>query len=93
MLKICNQYRMENNLIFNSKKTVCIKFGCTIIEGESAFFDNVMLEWTNKVHHLDNFIDTTYTDYIDCIANKSYFIGYVNKLKVNFGKMTHNVLI
>ena len=37
MLKICNKYRLENNIIFNSKKTVCIKFGSTIIEGESAF--------------------------------------------------------
>ena len=37
MLKICNEYRLENNIIFNSKKTVCIKFGSTVIEGESAF--------------------------------------------------------
>ena len=61
------------NIIFNSKKTVCIKFGSTIIKGESAFFEGVMLEWTDKVRHLGNFIDTTCTDYIDCIANKSYF--------------------
>ena len=37
MLKICNKYRLEINIIFNSKKTVCIKFGSTVIEGESAF--------------------------------------------------------
>ena len=24
MLKICNKYRLENNIIFNSKKTICI---------------------------------------------------------------------
>ena len=84
---------MENNIIFNSKKTVCIKFGSTIIGGEYAFFDGVKLGWTDKVHHLGNFIDTTCSDYIDCTTKKSYFIGYVNKLKVNFGKMTHNVLI
>ena len=84
MLKICNKYRLESNIIFNSKKTVCIKFGSTIIEGESAFFDGVRLEWMDKIRHLCNFIDTTCTDYIDCITNKSYFIGYVNKLKVNF---------
>ena len=38
MLKICNEYRLENNIIFNSKKTVCIKFGSAVFEGESAFF-------------------------------------------------------
>ena len=37
MLKICNKYRLENHIIFNSKKTVCIKFGSTVIEGESVF--------------------------------------------------------
>ena len=78
MLKICNKYRLEKNSIFNSKKTVCIKFGSTIIEGEYAFFDGVMLKWTDKVRHLGNFIDTTCTDYIYCITKKSYFIGYVN---------------
>ena len=60
---------------------------------ESAFFDGVKLERTDKVRHLGNFIDTTCTYYIACIVKKSHFIGYVNKLKVNFGKMTHNVLI
>ena len=84
---------MENNIIFNSKKTVCIKFGCNIIEGESAFFDGVKLDWTDKVRHLGNFIDTTCTDYIYCITKMSHFIGYVNKLQVNLGKMIHNVLI
>ena len=84
---------MENNIIFNSTTTVCIKFGSTVIEGESAFFDGVKLEWTDKVRHLGNFIDTTCTDYIYCIVKKSHFIGYVNTLQVNFGKMTHNVLI
>ena len=72
---------------------MCIKFGSTVIEGESAFFEGVMLEWTDKVCHLGNIIYTTCTDYIYCIAKKPHFIGYVNKLKVNFGKVTHNVLI
>ena len=63
------------------------------MRGNLHFFDGVRLEWTDKVRHLGNFIDTTCTDYIDCITKKSYFIGYVNKLKVNLGKMTHNVLI
>ena len=38
MLKIYNKYRWENNIIFNGKKTVCIKFENTVIEGDSAFF-------------------------------------------------------
>ena len=38
MLKICNKYILEKNIIFNSKKMVCIKFGSTIIEEQYAFF-------------------------------------------------------
>ena len=37
ILKICNKYRLENNIIINSRRTICIKFGSTIIEGESTF--------------------------------------------------------
>ena len=77
MLKICNKYRLEYNIIFNSKKTVCIKFGSTIIEGESAFFDGVRLEWTDKIRHLGNFIDTTCTDYIYCITKNRSLISLV----------------
>ena len=57
-----------------------------MIEGNLHFFDSVKLEWTDKVRHLGNFIDTTCTDYIDCIVKKSHIMGYVNKLKVNFGE-------
>ena len=73
MLKNCYKYILENNIIFNSKKTVCIKFGITVIKGESACFDGVKLEWTDKVRHLGNFIETTCTDYIDCIVKKVSF--------------------
>ena len=37
MLKICDGYSLENKIKFDSKKTVCIKFGGPIIEGESVF--------------------------------------------------------
>ena len=73
-------------------KTVCIKFG-SIIKGESAFFDFVMLEWMDKGRHLDNVLDTTCTDYIDCIAKRYYFIGYVNNLKVNYGELKKITLL
>ena len=37
MFKICYKYRLESNIFFNSKKTVCIEFGSASVEGESAF--------------------------------------------------------
>ena len=44
-----------------------------------CFSDGVRPELTDKVRHLGNFIDTTCTDYIDCITKMSYFIGYVKQ--------------
>ena len=33
----CECFRFSYNIIVNSKKTICIKYGSTIIDGESAF--------------------------------------------------------
>ena len=81
---------MENNIILTVRKQFVLNLEVLLLRGNLHFFDGVKLEWTDKVRHLGNFIETTCTDYVDCIVKKSHFIGYVNKLKVNFGKMTHN---
>ena len=41
MLKICNKYRLENNIIFNSKKTVCNKFGSNNNNNNIYFKSNI----------------------------------------------------
>ena len=40
MLKLCDNYATVYNVIFNSKKTVCIKFGNEVIRTEAAFLNN-----------------------------------------------------
>ena len=47
----------------------------------------------NKVKHLGNFINTDCNEITDCNFLKSLFIGYVNKLGSNFGKLQSKVLI
>ena len=85
MLKISDKYRLENNIILTVRKQFVLKLEVLLLR-EILHFYGVMLEWTGKVRHLGNFIDTTCIDYIDCIINKSYFFGSANKLKENFGK-------
>ena len=34
MLKICYSFAQSNSIIFNKKKTVCIKFGKEIVKNE-----------------------------------------------------------
>ena len=93
MLKLCDNYATVYNVIFNSKKTVCIKFGNEVIRNEAAFLNNQPLKWNEKVRHLGNIIDKDCTELADCVFKKSMFIGYVNKLRSNFRHLQTHVLI
>ena len=81
------------NVIFNNKKTVCIKFGNEVIRNEAAFLNNQPLKWNEKVRHLGNIIDKDCTELADCVFKKSMCIGYVNKLRSNFRHLQTHVLI
>ena len=37
MLQICHIFADKNSIIFNSKKTVCIKFGDNVVRNEEAY--------------------------------------------------------
>ena len=67
MLKLCDNYATVYNVIFNSKKTVCIKFGNEAIRNKTAFLNNQPLKWNEKVRHLGNIIDK------DCIELADFF--------------------
>ena len=93
MLKICHNFAQSNSIIFNNKKTVCVKFGREIVKNEKAMLDKHALKWMDKVKHLGNFINKDCNEIPDCNFKKSLFIGYVNKLRSNFGMLQSNVLI
>ena len=40
MLKLCDNYASVYNVMFNSKKTVCIKFGNEVMRNEVEFLNN-----------------------------------------------------
>ena len=92
MLKICHNFAQSNSIIFNNKKTVFIKFGKKIVKIEKAMLDTHVLKWLDKVKHLENFINTDCNEIADCNFKKSLFIGYVNKLGSNFGKLQSKFL-
>ena len=88
MLKLCDNYATVYNVMFNSKKTVCIKFG-----NEAAILNNQPLKWSEKVRHLGNIIDKDCTELAGCVFKKSMFIGFTNKLRSNFRHLQPHVLI
>ena len=52
MLKICYSFAQSNSIIFNNKKTVCIKFGKEIVKNEKAVLNTHVLKWVDKVNIL-----------------------------------------
>ena len=85
MLDICNSFADMYDIKFNAKKSLGIKFGCEPVMSEILYLGNSRIEWVSSVKHLGNYVNSDMTDKTDCDMKCSSFIGYVNKLKANFG--------
>ena len=56
MLSICCEFGDNFNIVFNPKKTVCIKFGDKVDEFENVYMNNTLVQWANEVKHLGNIV-------------------------------------
>ena len=48
MIEICTEDAAANHTYFNSKKTICIKYGDSVIE---ALLNRICLTWKDNVRH------------------------------------------
>ena len=92
MLTLCSDFAKSNDIIFNTKKTVCIKYGEPILETECIYFNDVLLDWQDNVRHLGNYFDNSLNDYVDVRHKCSNFIGYVNKFLSNYQFLQPQIL-
>ena len=95
MLDICNSFADMYDIKFNAKKSLGIKFGGQPVMPEILYLGKSRIEWVSSVKHLGNYVNsdiTDMTDKTDCDMKCSSFIGYVNKLKANFGYLQPFVL-
>ena len=77
-LDIYNQFVCDNCITFNSKKTVCIKFGESDNDNECVKLNDKMLKWNTDVVHLDNLINSKFDNSIDSnIKCSSFFLRNV----------------
>ena len=93
MLSICYEFGDNCNIVFNPKKTVCIKFGDKVNEFENVDMNNTLVQWANEVKDLGNNVQSSLSDDRDCRFKRSMFFGYVNKLISKFGHLQPDVLI
>ena len=93
MIKICYFFfANSNHVTFNCKKTVCINFRGKTHNYEHFTLNGNDIEWVSEIKHLGINLNISCNDKLDCQIKKSHFVGYVNKLIVNFGHLRGNVL-
>ena len=84
-LNICEEFANEYNVLFNCKKTVCMRVGSG---GEAptrpVTLNSVKLSWHKKVKHLGNLVTHDLKDDDDVNFKRGVFISQVNKLKCKF---------
>ena len=73
--KICERFSVENSILFNKKKTIYIKYGSKVKEGERAILDSSDLLWTDNVVHLGNYINSACNK--DVIVTLKIFIYWI----------------
>ena len=79
MLKFCERFSVEISILFNKKKTICIKFGSKGREEERAILDSSDLLWTDNVVHIGNYVNSACNDDVDCnIKNLSLLVMLIS---------------
>ena len=94
MIDVCETFADEFDVIFNSKKTVCIKFGNNIklSNRSSLYLNGSKLSWSENAKHLGNYINTCANDDIDISKKAGEFISSVNRLMANFGFLPSSII-
>ena len=58
MLEICAKFADNFDITFNSKKTLCIKFGESLNGKKCAKLNGKIIKWVDHIKHLGNFLDS-----------------------------------
>ena len=60
MLEICVKFADNFVITFNSKKTLCIKFGESLNDKECVELNGKIIKWIDYIKHLGNFLDSIF---------------------------------
>ena len=93
MLNICEDYATEFNVTFNAKKTVAITFGMNRPNEAIFSLNGNFIKCVDQVKHLGSIVNYGLNDSQDCDYKRSCFLGAINKLQGNFGKMYSHVKV
>ena len=60
MLDICNKFAAEHYLIFNSKKSLAIKYGKEVNDTKYVLLGQNRINWVDSLRHLGNYFNTQF---------------------------------
>ena len=92
MLNICDDYATKCDVLFNAKKSKCIrchpigavKYLSRFTFNPSFFIGSNYIEFVDKWPHLGHIITNDCDDFEDIKAKKSSLIGHINKILCTF---------
>ena len=88
IMKICEDFGFEYNVIWNCGKTYCLRIGSNgQAPNRNILLNGNILKWKRKVKHLGNLVKHDLVDYDDIMFKKGVFISQVNKLNVKFNSV------
>ena len=92
LMKICEDFGVEYNVIWNCGKTYCLRIGSNgLIPVRQIVLNGNVLKFKKKVRHLGNIVKHDLCDYDDIMFKKGVFISQVNKLNNKFCDVTSSL--
>ena len=80
IIVLCCEYAKEYDVMFNPKKTVCIRFGSKIYIDEHVLINRFPVQWSESVRHLGNYTVRPIGLQIKMI--NVYWIWLINKVNL-----------
>ena len=87
MMNICSDFAPNNFITFNTKKTICIKYGESVKLTEPVILDGNVISWHTGVRYIDYFFNSCLDINMDSKRKCYNFISYYNHMMSNFGHL------
>ena len=92
LLHICETFSEEFRVVYNSKKTTCMRIGSNgDPPARAVSLNGSPLTWTRRIKHLGNIITCDLKDSEDITFKKGAFISQVNRLNCKMSQVSGNV--
>ena len=86
LLDICETFGKEYDVVYNSKKSICVAIGRRLTEAPKVMLNGKMLEWRSAAQHLGHVVNQLNDDRDDIKSKKSDFIAKANSVTIHFNQ-------